>query len=371
MKEQAEQSARLLVVDDEEGFRELLNRILQKEGYKVDTAPSGEEAIRAARTHSYDLIFLDLNMPGMGGMQVLKTLKPESPTTDFIIITAYADVHTAVELMKLGAWEYITKPVEPSEFIQHVRTALRAHNAELRVREIQSEFSSRLLHDLRGPLVVVNSNIDLLAHGSLGRLTREQQQILDEIKRQMNKMDALLNDMTDLTLFESGKVHIETLPLNLDVLVPRICDRMNAQAKAKNITLIMKIGDNIPTLELDPEKIQQVFHNLVDNGIKYTREGGSITIGLALCQHVFNGTQRDSVEITVSDTGVGIPNDELPLVFDKYKTILTGRTSTQKTTGLGLAICRSIVEAHQGQMTAESVVGKGTTFRIFLPADDE
>lgn len=370
MGEQPERTPRLLVVDDDDGFRELLKTILQNEGYKVDTAPNGEEGIRIARNRSYDLIFLDLKMPGMDGMQVLKILKPESPTTDFIIVTAYADVQIAVELIRLGAKEYITKPIEPAEFIQHVRTALRAHAAELRVGEIQSEFSSRLLHDLRGPVVIVNSSIDLLGKGTPGPVTPEQHQILDMMRAQMNKMDALLTDMIDLTLFESGKVHLERLPLNLDIFVPSICDRMSQQAKAKNISIQTQIGDAIPTLELDPEKMQQVFHNLLDNGIKYTPDGGSITVSVSTGRHVFGGKDCESVEIAVSDTGVGIPKEELPLVFDKYKNILTGKTSSQKTTGLGLAICRSIVEAHQGKMTAESTVGQGTTIRIFLPTED-
>ena len=369
MAEQETRTHRLLVIDDDKDFRAFLKTILQNEGFKVDTAQSGEEGIRAARSHSYDLIFLDLKMPGMDGMQVLKILKPESPTTDFIIITAERDIHIAVELIQLGAREYLTKPIEPADFIRHVRTALRAHAAELRLSEIQSEFSSRLVHDLRVPLAVMNSNIDLLAKGTPGPLTPPQQRALDEMTKQTSKMNALLNDMTDLTLFESGRVHIERLPLNLDVLVPAACGRMSQQAKAKNITVKINIADNIPTLELDPEKIEQVFHNLLDNGIKYTKEGGSITVNLATGTHVFNGKELESVEIAISDTGVGIPKEELPLVFDKYKDILTGKTSAHKTTGMGLAICRSIVEAHQGTMTAESLPGSGATFRIFLPTD--
>ena len=369
MSEQESRIHRLLVVDDDKDFREFLKTILQNEGFKVATAQSGEDGIRAARSNSYNLIFLDLKMPGMDGMQVLKILKPESPTTDFIIITAERDIHIAVELMQLGAREYMTKPLEPADFIRHVKVALRAHAAELRLREIQSEFSSRLVHDLRGPLAVMNSNIELLVQGTPGPLTPPQQRALDEMTKQTNKMNALLNDMTDLTLFESGKVHIERLPLNLDVFVPAACGRMSQQAKAKNIAVRINIADNIPTLELDPDKIEQVFHNLLENGIKYTNEGGSITVNLTTGTHLFNGKELESVEIAISDTGVGISKDELPLVFDKYKDILTGKISAQKTTGMGLAICRSIVEAHHGKMTAESVPGSGATFRIFLPAD--
>ena len=358
-----------MVVDDDDGFRELMHTILTNEGFAVDKARSGEEAIRKARAKSYDLILLDLKMTGIDGMEVLKILKPECPTTDFIMVTGYGDVDIAVELIKLGAKEYVRKPVEPSEFIQRIRASLRAHAAELRVREIQSEFSSRLLHNLRGPLVTMNSAIDFLKKEGAGALSAEQRKVIEEMSLNSAKMDALLNDMIDLTLFESGKVTLDKLPVNLDVVIPNAVDRIIARAKAKNISVNVNIADGIPTIELDPEKIEQVLQNVLDNAVKYSRDGGSITVGLSLRKHVFSGKSAESVEISVTDTGVGIPKEELPLIFDKYKDVLTGKSSSLKTTGLGLAICRSIVEAHGGNMTAASDVNKGTTIAIYFPTE--
>lgn len=369
MTQTFERTPRILVVDDDDSFRELMQKILTNEGFAVDTASDGDIGITAARRNSYDLILLDLKMPNVDGMQVLKILKPEFPTTDFIVVTGYSDVHIAVELLKLGAKEYLTKPFEPTEFIRQVKSALRANIAERRVKEIQTEFSSLLLHDLRSPLSLALSAIEFLKKEQVGTITQEQRQIFEQIWSNLNKMDTMLRDMIDLTLFESGKVEIEKLPTNLDELIPAICDRFKTQAAAKNISFQLHITHNVPTLEVDPEKISHVLNNLLDNGIKYTDDGGTIKISLITTQRQQNGVSRENVEIAISDTGVGISKEELPLVFDKYKDVLTGKTSTQKTTGLGLAICKSIIEAHSGSMTVDSELGKGSTFKIYLPTE--
>ena len=357
---------RILVVDDEDGFRELMKTILVNEGYTVDTARDGEDAVQKARNRSYDLILLDLKMPRMDGMEALRILKPECPTTDFIIVTGYGDVNTAVELIKLGAKEYFTKPVEPAEFIQRVKSSLRAHDAELRVRDLQAEFSSRLLHDLRGPLLTLSSSIDFLLKESAGPLSPDQRHVFQGMHENADKLNALINDMIDLTLFEFGKLNIEKLPVNLDVLVPSVCDRIRPRATARRIGLNVRIGNDIPTLELDPEKTEQVLNNILDNAIKYTQEEGSIDVSVTTGNHKQNGAPADSVAIAISDTGIGISKEELPLVFDKYKDLVTGKSSSLKTTGLGLAICKSIVEAHNGTLTAESEPGKGTTITMFF-----
>ena len=366
MSELHDRVPRILVVDDEDGFRDLMKTILANEGFTVDTARDGEDAVQKARNRTYDLILLDLKMPRMDGMEVLKTLRPECPTTDFIIVTGYGDVTIAVELIKLGAKEYFTKPVEPADFIQRVKSSLRAHAAELRVRDLQAEFSSRLLHDLRGPVVTLKSSIDFLLKESAGPVSSDQQQVIQDMRLSAMKLDALLNDMIDLTLFEFGKVSIEKLPVNLDVLVPAVCDRIRPRAAARNISLNVVLADGIPTLALDPEKTEQVLNNILDNAIKYTNERGSINVSVKTGNHAPAGMSDETVAISVADTGIGISKEELPLLFDKYKDLVTGKPSSLKTTGLGLAICKSIVEAHNGILTAESEPGKGTTITMYF-----
>jgi two-component system sensor histidine kinase ResE len=260
--------------------------------------------------------------------------------------------------------------VEPAEFIQRVKSSLRAHAAEVRVKELQAEFSSRLLHDLRGPVVTLSSSIDFLLKESAGPITPDQRQVFQDMRLNAVKLDALLNDMIDLTLFEFGKVNIEKLPVNLDVLVPAVCDRIRPRAAARQIRLNVSIGLGIPTLALDPEKMEQVLNNILDNAIKYTAERGSISVAVTAGNHVHAGSSGESVAIAISDTGIGIAKEELPLLFDKYKDLVTGKPSSLKTTGLGLAICKSIVEAHNGTMTAESEPDKGTTITMYFHTEN-
>lgn len=367
MKEPVDRRARLLIVDDDNTFRIATKSLLTEEGFTVDDASRGEEAVRLAREHTYDLILLDIHMPLMDGIQVLKLLKPELPNTDFIMITAFQDTQLAVESMKHGAREYITKPVDPGDLVQRIRSASRAHDAELRVKSLQTEFSSRILHDLRTPLNTMRSAIGFLGKQIPGPLTQEQRDVLSDMERNIQKLDTILNDMIDLTLFESGQVELLRLPTNIDELVPAVCARLKPHAQAKQITLTSRADSNVPTIEADPEKIEQVLTNLIENGINYTNTGGTITVSLATARRTLDGKEQEFVETTIRDSGVGIASDELPFVFDKYKEVLTGKTSPMKTSGLSLAICKSIVEAHRGTITAESVPGSGSVFRFSLP----
>ena len=129
------------------------------------------------------------------------------------------------------------------------------------------------------------------------------------------------------------------------------------------------MNGKIPTLEADSQKIAQVFSNLLDNSIKYTNNGGSITLTLSCVNPSSNGHNHEGVVVAVADTGIGIAREELPLVFDKYKDMLIGKSSLKRTTGLGLAICRNIIEAHNGTIGVESVPGEGSVFSVFLPAE--
>jgi len=362
-----EKKPRLLIVDDDDAFRSLVRITLTEEGFDVDEAANGELGIRASRERQYDLILLDVKMPDIDGLQVLKRVRQETPSTDVMMITGYSDLAMAVESIKLGAKEYLTKPIEAEDLIQRIRSALRAHAAEARLKELQAEFNSRLLYEIRNPMTTMKSAAGFLLKGMAGPLTDQQHEVLAHIDSTGAKIVALLSDMIDLTKFELGHVNLNKQPASLEKLLPPICSRLEPQARAKKVSLQLKTDPTIPTLNLDAEKIEQVIINLLDNAIKYSNEGGTISVTASTVKQETNGTLREFARVAVTDTGAGISKEELPYVFDKYKEFLTGKTSAKKTTGLGLAICRSIVEAHNGTMTAESEAGKGSTFTVLLP----
>jgi two-component system sensor histidine kinase/response regulator len=368
MSKNVQRAPDVLVIDDDDKFRTFVHDALVVEGLIVHQGRTGKEALAAFNKNSYDLLLLDYKLPDMNGIDVLKSVREKSPATDVMVITGYKDIDLAVDLLKLGAKEYVTKPIDPEELVQRVRTAVRAHTAEQRLKQIQFDFSSRLFYDLRTPLQTIMSTLEYLKKDTTGKLSERQHLLLENLKTSLHQMGGLLNDMIDLNILESGKVEIEKLPTNLDEVLPGIIERFRAQANAKHLALTVKINGNIPTLEIDANKIDQVFSNLLDNAIKYTNSG-EIKFTLSVTKALLNGSNHECVEVIIADTGIGISKEELPLVFDKYKDMLIGKSSTKRATGLGLAICRNIIDTHNGSISVDSTIGKGSTFKILLPVD--
>ncbi|MBI1808125.1 MAG: response regulator [Ignavibacteria bacterium] len=364
-----EQLPHVLLVDDEDEFRTLIATALKNENYVVTDVASGEDALRVARTQSFDLALLDMRMPGMGGVEVLTTLQKESPQTDCIMITGYQDIQLAVEAIKQGAKEFLTKPVNITDLIRRLKSVRRTQVVEARARNLQAKFTIKLLHDLLTPLHSVTAAVEFLEKGSVGSISPQQKSLLQTINTTICNMDAVLNDMIDLSLFESGEVELEKIPTNVDELIQSVCSRFKSRASAKKIPLTVRVDDNVPTVSADPDKIEQVMNNILENAITYTPEGGKIAVHVSIKHRSVGGHEGEVVEVTVSDSGIGISKGELLFVFDKYREFLTGKTSDQKKTGLGLAICRNIVEAHNGTIDVESELGKGSTFKFLLPVD--
>lgn len=360
---------RLLVVDDEPNFRILLAQALENEGFEVKQASDGEAAVAAAREHTYDLALLDIRMPRLDGIETLKIIRSESPSTDCIMITGHQDVQLAVEAIKLGAREFLAKPLNIEDLVNRINSILRMQMADKRIKDIQANFTSKLLHDLLAPLRILKSAIDYLERSTSNSSSDQQKKIFQSINDTIKNMDSLLNDMIDISLFESGRVDIEKIPTNFDELLPAVCARFYPQVTSKNIEMSINVEHNVPTILVDPNKIEQVINNLLDNAIKYTSNGGKINLNVSAVNLIEDQITSEYVEVAVTDTGSGIPRAEIPFVFDKYKEFLTGKSSEKKTTGMGLAICKSIIEAHHGKMTAESEIDRGSTFRFFLPID--
>src|SRR5258708_10434724 len=223
----------IFVVDDDVKFRKFIHETLSAEGFSVDHGSSGQETLDACSKESYDLLLLDVKLPDMSGKDVLKALHEKYPSTDVMIVTGYQDINLVVELLKLGAKEYLTKPIEPEDLIGRVRSTLRAHTAEQRLKQLQFDFFSRLLYDLRNPVNTITLTLDHLKNEAGDGFTDPQRRLLENIRATVSQMNILLNDMIDLTLLESGNVEIEKLPTNLDELLPSLCDRFKPQAIAK------------------------------------------------------------------------------------------------------------------------------------------
>ncbi len=361
-----QQNINILIVDNDALSRKPLVDHLRLENYEVDATVDGEEALILVAQKEYDIILLDVDIKGMDGIELLKHLRRLSASTDILMITAHADIPGAVESIKYGARDYLAKPIDIKELLGNVKKIIRSREEGKHLQEIQINFPTLVLHTLKVPLYTVRSSVTLLSKDLEKLITEKQRELFSHINENIVDINSTIDDLVELVQLESGNAHIEKLPVNLDELVPAVCSQKEPLARAKNITLTLAIEKQIPTVEIDSDKIEKVLSNIIDNAIEHTPPGGRINVSTTNIHKDDDGTLRQYIEVVVTDNGIGIPGNLFPFIFDKYKPQIPNKV---KKTGLGLALSKLIIEAHGGIIMAESEIGKGTTIKFEIPVD--
>jgi NtrC-family two-component system sensor histidine kinase KinB len=230
-----------------------------------------------------------------------------------------------------------------------------------KLNEMKSNFVATVTHELRTPLVAIDKSISMILHGEAGQISETQQQFLSIAERNLKRLGILINDLLDLSKLEAGKMEIKKQSCLLDNVINEAIDGLNSWAKTKSITIERKIQEGLPSVDIDPSRIIQVLTNLLGNAIKFTPKEGSITVE-AKCSN-----QKDKIEVSIQDTGVGIAKGDLPKIFDKF--FQSGeRVSTDISgTGIGLSVSKEIVQLHGGKIWAESERDAGAKFIFTLP----
>jgi signal transduction histidine kinase len=242
---------------------------------------------------------------------------------------------------------------------QRKKWEVEIKKSEEEIQKLKQDFASMIVHDLRSPMTVIKGFTDLMATRHLGQITDKQALALTTMQKSVDMQLSLINDYLDLSRLEAGRMDINLKPLDLNQVITSAVRLVDVLAELENLKLTVEMDPALPFVLGDEAKFEQVLVNLLTNAIKFTDEGGSITISAA--------AEGDMMQVSISDTGIGISNDDMPLLFDKYRQIKTGKTSEQKGTGLGLVIAKLIVEAHGGKIWANSEVGKGSTFNFTVP----
>src|SRR5215207_3445230 len=384
--------ARLLVVDDEESLRITTAAILEKEGYVVDTASSGDEAIDLLAKEDYDLVLTDLHMEGGDGLSVLNRIRREAPLTISVVLTGFASVESAIAALQEGAYDYLVKPCDIDSMkhtirrgVEHRRLMLAEQKAradlhqlnldlERRIEERTAElkllnaeladanrakdvFLATLSHELRTPLTPVVGWIKLLRSGTLDE--KSVAQALDAIERNAWLQSRLIDDLLDTSRIATGKLHFDPKPTDFNIAVRAAVDTVRTLAASRNIELSVNLSPLSLILMGEPVRLQQIAWNLVSNAIKFTDPGGKVTVTTGL-----DGTQA---YFTVVDTGVGIEPEFLPHVFDRFRQADGSTSRRHGGLGLGLAIADALAKMHGGQLGAHSGgVGHGATFTFQL-----
>lgn len=388
--------ARLMVVDDEESLRITTAAILEKEGYTVDVASSGNEAIALLGNADYDLVLTDLHMEGGEGLTVLNEIRRNAPLTISVVLTGFASVESAIAALQEGAYDYLVKPcnIETMKHtirrgVEHRRLMLAEQKAradleqlnldlEKRIAERTAEltrlnaelaeanrakdvFLATLSHELRTPLTPVVGWIKLLRSGNLD--SKSIAQALDAIERNAWLQARLIDDLLDTSRIATGKLQFEPRPTDLNATVKAALETVRAMAASRNIELSVTLSPSTLVVMGEPVRLQQIAWNLISNAIKFTEPGGKVTVKTE--------TEGSEARLVVSDTGVGIAPDFLPHVFDRFRQADGSTSRRHGGLGLGLAIADALAKMHGGRLEAQSEgVGKGSSFlfRIGLAA---
>ena len=376
---------RVLVVDDEKEIRAFLSKALSRlGGFHVELADSGKEALCKLEKEPFDLVLTDLKMPKMDGLQLIAEIAKSKPETLTIMMTAHGTIDSALEAMKLGASDYITKPLNLDEMILRLRKVLeekqrfvrlkdfadRLEKTNLELRKIdsmKSEFVSVASHELRTPLAAIKNAVQLMLSGKTGELNENQKQFLSMAERNINRLTNILNDLLDLSRIESGRIEFKFQNIKLQEIIELAASSLGPHADVKSIQIDVELPQSLPAIYGDQEKIEQILTNLIGNAIKFTPEGGKILISAQPPSHDQKDGYSKTVAISVRDTGIGIPAEHLDAIFEKFHQVEDSLHRSVSGTGLGLAITKGLVEAHQGKIVVESEMGKGSTFTFTLP----
>src|SRR4051812_18687109 len=256
---------------------------------------------------------------------------------------------------------------EKRELLERLNTKLEESNRELneanaRLRELSAmkeEFLALTTHDLRSPLTVISGVINFFTSGRLGEMTAEQKNMVAMMERNTQNLIELVNDLLDASKLESGTMRLDAATIALRGLVGELNQQLEPLAREKEIALEEDVPEDLPELRADRAKLRRVLVNLVSNALKFTPKGGRVKLGAS--------REGGFVRVSVSDTGVGIPREDLHDIFDKYAQARSRATRSEKGTGLGLYITRQLVELHGGKISVQSEVGRGSTFSFTIP----
>jgi len=227
---------------------------------------------------------------------------------------------------------------------------------------MKSSFVANVSHELRTPLVAIDKSLSLILSKSTGEISETQEQFLTLAERNLKRLSLLVNDLLDLAKLEAGKMEIRPMPESIDKVIYESVETLNTWAKTKSINIETKIESGLPQVNIDSARIIQVLNNLIGNAIKFTPNNGSIVVEIKLMQK-----ERRAIEVSVTDTGVGIAGDDLPKVFDKFYQAGERVSTDINGTGIGLSIAKEIVELHGGKIWVESGRGNGAKFIFRLP----
>ncbi len=366
------QTLKVAVVDDEEPLGLALNRILSKfqvevpdVGVNVAFAPthflSGELLLETvAAGTEFDLMLLDLKLPGMSGLDVLAELNKQHRNILTIMITAYATFETAVQATKLGGYDFLAKPFTPEELRYTIRKATNQLiiNREARrladeKRQVRFNFISVLSHELKAPINAIEGYLKILRQDE----TPDRQHMIDRSLIRLDGMRKLIFDLLDLTRIESGQKQRNFSAVDVRASAKASIELFTPEAAGRGIDITLRADDPVE-IQADADEMDIILNNLISNAVKYNRDGGTVTVSIA--------NDGDGARIAVSDTGIGLTDEECAKLFNEFVRIKNDDTLKIMGSGLGLSTVRKLANLYGGDVTVKSRKGSGSIFTVTL-----
>jgi two-component system, sensor histidine kinase and response regulator len=367
----------ILVVDDSKALLSLIVEYLVTESYTTNTAESGEEALTFLKRNHPDLILLDRTLPGLDGFEVCKLIKKERKLAQIpiIFLTATTDVNDKVEGFRIGAVDYITKPFQKEELLARVKSHIQLYKltqilneqaetlkeSEKNLKELNAtkdKFFSIIAHDLKGPFNNIVELTKILKDKSNANDKEDSNNLIDLLFDTVVNTQELVHTLLDWASVQKGKMPYEPEPIDLKKMVDECFEVLYSNSKLKNLKLSSCIDEN-PVVFADRNMLSTILRNLISNAIKFTKLGGSVK--------VTGEENKDSIQICISDTGIGMDHKTVKNLFQINKVQSSPGTMGEQGTGLGLILCKEFVEMHNGEIWVESDIGKGSKICISLP----
>ncbi len=351
---------KILVVDDNADFVDFIRRVLESKDFRVSIASDGKTAIEKALSDTPELVLLDLKLPDIPGEDVLVRIKEIDKDIAVIVITGYGGEQVAVDMMRKGAIDFLSKPIEHEVLISSMKNALEIRDAQIEDRPFDEypsleRFFPFLAHEIRNPLHAISGALAIIQRRSdlKDEILAQSVKIINEEVQHLNEfVQECLNFVRppDTVRFSGVEIN-EAISVVMNVISHMF------ESDRKKIRVVTDIDPQLPQVYANYEELKQVFLNIVKNAFEAMPDGGELTIRTCL-----KSDSPKNVEITFADKGMGIKKENLSKLFNPFF------TTKVRGTGLGLAVCRRIiVERHHGKIHIESEENRGTIVKVELP----
>jgi two-component system sensor histidine kinase/response regulator len=359
----------IFVIDDDEIIRISCQQILKKSGYTVETFGNGYKGIDRLKEIRPPLLVVDIKMPELDGFEVIKIVRKIDPDIVIVVITGYATIETAVDAMKMGAYDFLPKPFTPNELrliidrgMERWRLARETQLLRWQKEEVERKFVTLVSHQLKGPLGAVKQYLDVMLYQSRDQLPGEAVEWISRSQARITEMLGLIQDWLMLSKLDSGALCDRSVASDLAKIVESVIQEYQQLPSAANLSLSAEIPPEPVQVQGDPVCLRMLVGNLVSNAVKYNRPGGSVKVLLR--------TDGNRITLEVRDTGLGIPEDFRLHLFEEFYRVKTPETRNIPGTGLGLVICRKIVDELGGSIEVDSKEGEFSVFVVRLPVSE-